>query len=173
MDSGIEIRQVAEDDAALLVELCRQIEQESEFLLVEPGERNCSIEQGERQIKSILAVDNSVIFVAQDDNKLVGCLKAAGGAFKRNRHSAYITIGVLEEYTGRGIGTKLLERLEEWAHRNNIHRLHLTVPVPNGRAILLYKKVGFEIEGTKKASLLIKGKFIDEYCMSKLLKSKL
>jgi len=59
--------------------------------------------------------------------------------------------------------------LESWALDNNIHRLELTVVAQNESAISLYKKLGFEIEGTKRDSLLIDGIFVNEYYMSKLL----
>ncbi len=39
----------------------------------------------------------------------------------------------------------------------------------NTAGIALYKKMGFEIEGTKRNSLFIDGKYVDEYYMSKLL----
>jgi RimJ/RimL family protein N-acetyltransferase len=41
--------------------------------------------------------------------------------------------------------------------------------VHNEAALALYKKMGFEIEGRKKHSLLINGTYVDEYCMAKLL----
>jgi Acetyltransferases, including N-acetylases of ribosomal proteins len=46
-------------------------------------------------------------------------------------------------------------------------RLELTVMVHNERAIALYKKMGFEIEGTKKRSMRIDGQYVDEYYMAK------
>jgi RimJ/RimL family protein N-acetyltransferase len=39
--------------------------------------------------------------------------------------------------------------------------------VHNERAIALYKKMGFEIEGTKKRSMRIDGQYVDEYYMAK------
>lgn len=63
----------------------------------------------------------------------------------------------------------LFNTLEEWAKDNGVHRLELTVMVHNEAGIALYKKSGFEIEGTKRHSLIIRGKFIDEYYMSKLI----
>jgi RimJ/RimL family protein N-acetyltransferase len=59
--------------------------------------------------------------------------------------------------------------LEEWANIQNIHRLELTVMTHNIAGIALYKKMGFEIEGIKRDSLLIDGKYVDEFYMSKLL----
>ena len=39
----------------------------------------------------------------------------------------------------------------------------------NVRAIGLYQKFGFEIEGMKKDSLLIDGQYVDEYLMGLVL----
>lgn len=36
-------------------------------------------------------------------------------------------------------------------------------------AVRLYKKMGFIIEGTKKHALKVKGQYVDEYVMSKLI----
>ena len=76
---------------------------------------------------------------------------------------------LLKSERGKGIGAKLFEALEEWANQQSIHRLELTVMTYNTAGIALYKKMGFEIEGTKRDSLLIDGKYVDEYYMSKLL----
>lgn len=38
----------------------------------------------------------------------------------------------------------------------------------NEAGLPLYKKIGFETEGTKRHSLFIDGMFVDEYYMSKL-----
>jgi len=62
----------------------------------------------------------------------------------------------------------LLAELQFTRH-HAVHRLELTVMVHNERAIRLYKKMGFEIEGTKKHSLLISGSYVDEYHMAKLI----
>ncbi len=69
-----------------------------------------------------------------------------------------------------GIGTALFKEIEKWARLHDVWRLELTVMAHNTRAKALYKKVGFEQEGLKKASLIINGKCVDEYCMAKLLK---
>ncbi|MBT2697229.1 GNAT family N-acetyltransferase [Bacillus sp. ISL-40] len=94
---------------------------------------------------------------------------AIGGSVKRTKHSAYLVIGILEEYIGQGIGTALFQCLEEWAINHNISRLELTVVTQNDSGVALYKKSGFEIEGTKRNSLMIDGTPFNEYYMSKLL----
>ncbi|MDY0404855.1 GNAT family N-acetyltransferase [Virgibacillus sp. 179-BFC.A HS] len=67
------------------------------------------------------------------------------------------------------MGTKLFKELEWWAFNHNIHRLELAVIIQNEPALSLYKKMDFEIEGTKRHFLCIDGKVVDEYDMSKLL----
>lgn len=74
--------------------------------------------------------------------EIVGFLSADRGV-NRIKHSAYIVAGILKEYCGQGIGTSLFNKLMEWAERNGITRLELTVMTNNERAIKLYKKFGF------------------------------
>nr|WP_275577712.1 GNAT family N-acetyltransferase [Virgibacillus halotolerans] len=164
------IREIMASDAEKFAKLTPQVEASSEYMLWEAGERNVQVEQQLKMIKRIEQKENSTILVAEkDNNKLVGFLMAVGGNAKRNKHSAYIVIGILKDYRGKGIGTNLFEGLEQWAFNHNIHRLELTVVTRNKAGLSLYKKMGFEIEGTKRHSLFIDGEFVDEYDMSKLL----
>ena len=78
------------------------------------------------------------------------------------------SMSVSERSRGIGVGTKLFNELDSWATANNIHRLELTVASKNKAGLSLYKKAGFEIEGTKRQSLIIDGKYMDEYYMAKL-----
>ncbi len=163
------IRQITTHDAEEFVKLIQQVEKESDFLLWEPGERTMTPEQQRKRIESMIEEPNSTIFVAEIDKKFVGYLVVIGGRAKRNKHSCYLVIGILKEFRGKGIGTKLFEELERWAHERNIHRLELTVVAQNEAALALYTKMGFKMEGIKKHSLLINDEYVDEYYMSKLL----
>ncbi len=163
------IRTIREDDAERFLNLCKQLDTETEFMLLEPGERTTTLEEQRTQIDLLLRYENHTILVAEQDNQLVGYLEASGGTFTRSRHTAYIVVGILQAFTGQGIGTLLFQRLEEWAKLRHMHRLELTVMVPNTRGIALYKKQGFVIEGIRREALLINGHYIDEYYMSKLL----
>jgi len=138
-------------------------------MMLEPGERTITVEEQREDIERLLSKENSTIIVAEEAGQLVGYLAVLGGEFKRNKHTAYIIIGILQAFTGRGVGSKLFTAVEQWAHQNAIHRLELTVMAHNKAGIALYKKRGFEIEGTKKHSLLVNGQYIDEYYMAKLV----
>lgn len=163
------IREITVSDAENLVNLILQVEKESEYMLMEPGERQLTVEQQAQRIESFQKSHNSTIFVAEKDSQLVGYLFVVGGSARRTAHSVYLVIGILKDFRGLGIGTKLFQQLEEWAVVHNIHRLELTVVTRNKAGVGLYKKLGFEIEGRKQHSLLINGEFVNEYYMAKLI----
>lgn len=165
------IREVKPEDAESFNWLMKQVETEADFMLMEPGERKGSSEQQRKWLERMDKESNSTVLVAeQEGGQLVGYLAVIGGDTRRTKHSAYLVIGILKEYTGRGIGTKLFQRLEEWAITHNILRLELTVVTQNEAGVSLYKKMGFEIEGIKGNSLMKDDTLFDQYFMSKLLK---
>ncbi|MGG0177894.1 N-acetyltransferase family protein [Gottfriedia acidiceleris] len=164
------IREIKLEDAENFAKLIIEVENQADFMLYGAGERNITTEKQLKQLEVIENSSNSTIFVAEETfGKLVGYAFAIGSTAKRKKHSAYIVIGILEEYTGKGIGTKLFQSLEEWAINHNIFRLELTVVKQNEAGVGLYKKMGYEIEGTKINSLIIDGKSFDEYFMAKIL----
>lgn len=163
------IREIIKDDASNFVNLIQQVEKESDFMLFEPDERKITPEQQLSRIEAMQQQENSTVFVAEANNQLVGYMVVIGGFANRNKHSAYLVIGVLKEFSGQGIGTKLFKKLQEWVSQHKIHRLELTAMKHNERAISLYTKMGFEIEGIKRQSLLVNGEYIDEYYMAKLV----
>lgn len=163
------IKPIKESDGEAFLALCKTLDQETQFMMLEPGERTTTVEEQSQRIKNVLSTDNQIILVAEDEDRLVGFLAAFGGGYQRNRSSAYIVTGILQEYAGRGLGTQFFQSVEEWAIAHNIHRLELTVMCHNERAVHLYKKVGFVVEGVKKDSLRINGKYVDEFYMAKIL----
>lgn len=88
------------------------------------------------------------------------------------RHSAEIGISVAENYQGRGVGKKLMEQLLDIADNwIMLARVGLEVIVDNEKGLDLYKKLGFEIEGTKKYAVIRDGKFEDVYIMGRYNKN--
>jgi RimJ/RimL family protein N-acetyltransferase len=163
------IRQVQLKDANDLSTLIQQVESESPFMLYESGERELTEEKQGNMIQRLMKEKNSIILVAEENEALAGYLIAIGGAARKNKHSAYIVIGILQEHQGKGIGTALFHELEDWALQNGLHRLELTVITENIAAIALYEKAGFQQEGVKRDSLYMDGKYVNEYYMSKIL----
>jgi RimJ/RimL family protein N-acetyltransferase len=167
----IKIRQIKESDAESFLTMMKTLDNETKLMMYESNERKGTVEKQEKIIKEMLAKDNQMIFVAEDDGWLVGFLGAYGGEFQRTRHRAHIVVGIIREFWGRGVGKSLFLEMEKWARSKGIHRLELTVMGHNERGIRLYQKMGFEVEGTRHDSLLIDGEYVDEYSMYKLLKA--
>lgn len=163
------IREATINDAKELAELINYVENNSEFLLYEPGERKLTEKKQRQMIESFATQSNATIFLAEKQDNLVGYVLLIGGKSKRTRHAAYLVIGIHPDYRGQRIGTELFAHLEKWANGNAIHRLELTVVCENAAGVALYKKYGFEVEGIKRDSLFIGGTYYDEYYMAKLL----
>jgi RimJ/RimL family protein N-acetyltransferase len=95
----IRIRDIAESDAAALVELHRSLDRESTFMLWEPGERKTGAEELAQRIRGIVAHENQNIFVAEDRDRLVGFLLAQGWNARRASRRLYIVIGIAKSGT--------------------------------------------------------------------------
>lgn len=162
------IRPIEVRDAEKFLALSKEIDG-SGFMLFEPGERKTTVEQQKKSIKHILSEQNSNIFVAEVEDRLVGYITVLGGNVQRNRHRAYLVLGVHEDYQGQGVATKLFNNVFDWAKEVGITRLELTVIKNNTKAFNLYKKMGFVIEGEKVHSLKINGEYVNEYYLYKLL----
>lgn len=159
------------EDAGDLAQLMKKVESESNYMLYGAGERNPTPESMKKMIEDLTDQLNSAVLVAEIDNHLAGYLYAIGGRASKNRHCAYIVIGILASFQRQGIGTGLFEKLERWALKQYIHRLELTVITENIAGVKLYEKAGFEIEGVKRNSLYMYERYYDEYYMSKLLEA--
>lgn len=167
-DSGVRIRPAVPADAEGLLELKLALDRETGFMMLEPGEREETPAEVAAHLGEIGGRANSVVLVADDGESLLGYVEADGGRFRRNRHSAHVVIGVRQSASGRGIGTALLHELSEWAERQHVRRLELTVMAHNARAVALYRSAGYELEGTRKHSLLLDGSYVDELSFAKL-----
>ncbi|MEK5237625.1 GNAT family N-acetyltransferase [Paenibacillus sp. FSL L8-0470] len=166
---NITLKELVPGDAAELLSLQHRLDEESSFLLLEPDERQTGLQQVTEMIESFAKAETSILLGAVADGRLAGYLSVRGGSLRRNKHSAYIVIGILADYQGMGIGSGLFREMESWATGVGIVRLELTVMTHNDRAVSLYTKRGFEIEGIKKKSLMVSGDWVDEYYMSRIL----
>lgn len=103
-----------------------------------------------------------------------GVLAASAGIFPmgrspRRRHCGGLGVSVASAWQGRGLGREMLRRLLDWSdHWIGYLRLELTVYTDNVAAIALYRKFGFEIEGTHRGYALRRGGLADVHAMARL-----
>ena len=111
-----------------------------------------------------------LLLVAEADGTLVGNagLNPVGNALRR-RHAMGLGITVAKEWQGRGVGSRLMTALLDTADRwLGCLRIELTVYTDNAAAIALYRKFGFEVEGTLRAFALRDGRYVDALTMARL-----
>jgi putative acetyltransferase len=84
------------------------------------------------------------------------------------RHSAVLGLGVVAEYRGQGCGTRMLATTLEMGDARGIRRAELVVRTDNAPAIALYRRFGFEVEGTCRRYLSIDGVDHDALLMARL-----
>lgn len=106
--------------------------------------------------------------VAEHGGALVGMTALIRGA-GRTAHAASLVIFVHDDHVGTGVGTALmaavLDVADNWL---GLRRVALTVNADNARAIRLYEKFGFEVEGRLRQEVLRDGIFIDSLAMGRL-----
>lgn len=111
---------------------------------------------------------NMHALVAVVDGRVVGSLGLELGQ-GRQAHTAHLGMMVHDSYQGQGVGTALMEaaiRLAEgWLA---ITRLELIVYTDNEPALALYRKFGFEIEGTLRDFAFRDGRYVDAYLMARV-----
>ena len=87
-----------------------------------------------------------LFLVAKLNGRVVGYVSATlvGG------HGHIVSIAVLPEHWGRGIGSRLLGEVLRRLEDGGAKRVFLEVRVDNHRAIRLYRKFGFRVAGVKR-----------------------
>lgn len=99
-------------------------------------------------LEELILSDDASIIVAEIEGKIVG----SGYALQKParhylNHEFYSYMGfmfTLPQYRGRGVNTKIIERLKLWSDSKGLKEIRLTVYDENHGAIRAYEKVGFK-----------------------------
>lgn len=92
-------------------------------------------------------------------------------SIRRTTPADAVTLGisVAAEAQGQGVGSALMGAMCDYADRwMGMLRMELTVYTDNAVAIVLYRKFGFEIEGTFRAYAMRDGQYVDAHSMARL-----
>ncbi|MEC2056028.1 GNAT family N-acetyltransferase [Peribacillus psychrosaccharolyticus] len=162
------IRSAHESDAESLSELRVKIDGETENMDREKGKAFIDIPGFKEIIKFDSESHRNLFLVAVIHNQIVGFSRCEGSVLKRFSHKIEFGVCVAKEYWGYGIGKTLLTESILWADTNGIKKITLNVLETNEKAIILYKKHGFEIEGVlKKDKLLSDGHYYNTLMMGR------
>lgn len=101
--------------------------------------------------------------------KIINLLKSEQIMWLAARGDCYLSgIAVYPEFRGLGIGTKLLEAIEEEAKNIGKKRIVLKAETHNHRAISFYEKLGYIVD-RKSLILKIKNKRFESFKIAKLV----
>ncbi|XMB87124.1 GNAT family protein [Mycoplasmatota bacterium WC44] len=168
--NSLEIRVSLQEDARALLQLLEILAEESENLNMIPGRIDKTVESEIQLINSRRENPKSNHLLALVDNKIVGMCGLNGrDNSSRISHRATLGIGILKEYCGIGIGYKLMSKQIDYAKSFGISKINLEVRINNETAINLYKKCGFEIEGTIRKAMVVSTGYADTYIMGLVL----
>ena len=87
----------------------------------------------------------------------------------RRAHVGQVGMGVADGWTGRRIGTVLMEALVDVADNwLGLRRLELEVLADNEPALALYARFGFQPEGVRRDAIFRAGAYADTLAMARL-----
>lgn len=161
---GLNIRPVRLEDFWDISRI-RKMDGVMENILANPDESE------EKVISKIMNITkNDYWFIAELDEIVVGLATLNKYVNPRKNHAAQMSIMVDSNYHSKGIGTALMEELTRVSDSIlKLKRLELFVFADNKKAIGLYKKFGFQVEGVQKYSALKNGVYADELMMARIL----
>lgn len=164
------IRQATINDAASLSTFLLQLDNESEYLLFDPGERTNTIEMMLVYLQKIIENKKSMVFLAENEEKnVVGFICGEVLHFNRMSHVMKLNIGIIKKYRRTGIGRALGKHMLAHVEKNNIVRVEATIITDNKLSLNLCKKFGMAVEGVKRCSIKIGNQFYDEYLLARIM----
>jgi ribosomal protein S18 acetylase RimI-like enzyme len=160
------IRQAREADLTGLVGSMRRVVEGGDYV---EAESVAQILEEEGVLLRHNEIETRLFFVACVGSEVVGWVHIAHPEVEKLSHTAELTVGVLEEYRGNGIGSHLLERGVEWAASEGYERLYNSVPATNEHAIGFLEGHGWETEAVREDHYKIDDTYVDEVMMAKHL----
>ena len=135
-------------DAEAVIALYRRILAEGRWFMTHLDEFTGTEEWQAKVIREWNAEANSRFLVARMEGEVVGAMSITGGTKDRTKHVGLIEIFVDQSARGLGVGRSLMEAGILWAEQSPIvHKLALHVFEDNERAVDLYRRLGFVVEG--------------------------
>jgi L-amino acid N-acyltransferase YncA len=133
------IRDVSLSDAE---EICDIYNEYIKNTIITFEEEPVSVEEMKKRIKEVIR--NYPWIVYEENGKVVGYAYAARWKVRSAyKHTVECTFYLEQNYTGKGIGSKLSEELIKSLKEKSIHSVIYGIALPNDASIALSEKFGF------------------------------
>lgn len=163
-------RKAQEEDAEKIVEFFNMVGGETNYMSFEKDEYALNVKEQADLIRSFEGDKTNTMLLAMDGEEIAGLSTITSSHKIKSRHIAELGIVVAKKYNDQGIGTSLIRQVMDWVRGNGITtKMRLDVRADNLKAVQIYLKLGFVVEGYIKHSTLLNGVYYDDYVMGMLL----
>jgi RimJ/RimL family protein N-acetyltransferase len=137
-------RPATADDAEPYALVVAAVAQERRWIATEPP---VDVAARAALVREWLERGDRLFVLEDDDGRVVGGL----GLHARGP-SGVVSLGmaIVADARGRGGGRALMDAAMAWLRDSDMHKVELEVWPDNERAISLYERYGFEVEGTRR-----------------------
>ncbi|MFC6988877.1 GNAT family N-acetyltransferase [Haloplanus sp. GCM10025708] len=157
------IRPAQQTDLSGILGVMRRVAEEERYIV---AQNVAELVDYEGALLRHSTVESRVFFVATVDDDVVGWLHFDVPELEKLRHTAELTVGVLEEYRRRGIGSRLMDHGLGWAERAGYRKVYNSLPSTNRSAIQFLVDHGWETEAIRRDHYRMSDGFVDEVMMA-------
>jgi len=158
--SNIKLRVLEKDDLTFL----HKLHNDPNVMDFWFSESHLSMEKLKQNYEERLEDDNLRQFIlTQEDNRLgfIGIVRISN----KNRNGEFV-IMIDPDHQGNGYAKAATKLAMSYAFNQlNLHKLYLTVDKVNKKAVHIYEKAGFQVEGEKKEHFFVNGSYHDAISM--------
>lgn len=159
----VRVRQARLEDLSGLAGVIRQVVEGETYIVGE------SVTDQLGDADTLLHGDSAqppTYFVALVDGEVIGWVHLESRDVAKLEGVLYLTMGLLDEYRGLGIGSQLLERATTWAEEYGYRKISSNVPAVDESAIDFLETNGWSHEGIRPGHYVIEGEVVDEVLLS-------
>ncbi len=163
-DRVVVIRQAEEKDIEGVIDVMDSVGSEGYM----PAERLSSLQK--ELIAGSIKEKAGLFVVAEIHGRIVGEGSLHPKRFRsKSQHVVELGMNIKKGFREIGIGNAMMDYIISWTKKKGFEKISLSVFSTNQRAVNLYKKFGFKIEGVKKREFKMNGDYIAEILMALFL----
>lgn len=162
-DLQFEIRPARQEDFSGILGVIRQVAAEKTYIEAESVAEQLDHEDALIRHNDL---ESRMFFVATVNDEVVGWCHVESPELEKLRHTAELTVGILEEFRGETIGSHLLQRGLSWAHSNGYEKVYQSLPATNTRAIDFLTDHGWAEEARRRNHYKVAGEYVDEVMLA-------